>query len=485
MRMGRFTHIVAAAALVVGVATLQSGVILSGAQAAGASELGHGSYNCPGGNIPPGTYKSMTISGVCFMSDGNVVVKGNLTIKPKALLDNDTPGDPSSSPVVAAQLYVGGNVTVGKGAVALLGCSPNSSCSGPPATSGPGISSADIRGNFTANQPLGVVIHSSSIGGNFTVIGGGGGSAGQSCEAQDPSQPTITALEPWSLDPSLAFTPVFTDAEDASIGGNYTIAGVSSCWLGSLRNQIRGNATFIGNKMGDPDAMEIGNNLVRGNLTCFTNKPAPQFGDGASSDLVGGQARGQCGFDVVLPNPAAEAIEGNGGTGVGIQQHFAVSIRHLKTYIGTHTESDTPVLSLPPVTTDAGNTITADIFNFTLASKDGGLVGTGTFPAGGSPGQSPGETVLATTFPNGTESFTAFDTCDKCSFAGQNGSVSLRAYGTTNRHGFTTGSFLITSNGTVLPDTTTPVPGLATLVGYGSFWGSGATVHVIEHLGFG
>ena len=93
--------------------------------------------------------------------------------------------------------------------------------------------------------------------------------------------------------------------------------------------------------------------------------------------------------------------------------------------------------------------------------------------------------MLATTFPNGTESFTAFDTCDKCSFAGQNGSVSLRAYGTTDRHGFTSGTFLITSNGTVLPDRTSPVPGLATLVGYGSFWGSGATVHVIEHLGFG
>ena len=263
------------------------------------------------------------------------------------------------------------------------------------------------------------------------------------------------------------------------------IAGVSSCWLGSLRNQIRGNATFIGNQMGDPDAMEIGNNLVGRNLTCFNNDPPPQFGDGASSDLVGGRASGQCAFDVVLSNPAPEAIEGNGETGVGIQQHFAVSVRHLKTYFGTHTESDMPVLSLPPVSTDAGNTISADIFNFTLASRDGGLVGTGTFPTGGSPGQSPGETVLATTFPNGTESFTAFDTCDKCSFAGQNGSVSLRAYGTTNRHGFTSGTFLITSNGTVLPDATTPVPGLATLVGYGSFSGTGATVHVIEHLGFG
>jgi hypothetical protein len=484
MRTGRFTHIVAAAALVVGVATLQSGVILGGAAAAGASEpahgsYSHGSYNCPGGNIPPGTYKSMTISGVCFMNDGNVVVKGNLTIKPGALLDNGTPGDPTSSPIVAAQLYVGGNVTVGKGGVAVLGCSPNSACSGPPdgVTSGPGISSAEIRGNFTANQPLGVVIHSSSIGGNFTVIGGGGT---MSCDPAD-------APPPWSADTgsAIAGNPVYTDVEDASIGGNYTIAGLSSCWLGSLRNQIRGNATFIGNKMGDPDATEIGNNLVWGNLTCFTNDPAPQFGDGASSDLVGGRARGQCGFDVVLPNPSAEAIEGNGGTGVGVQQHFAVSIRHLKTYFGTHTDGDTAVLSLPPVATDAGNTITADIFNFTLASKGGGLVGTGTFPAGGSPGQSPGEAVLATTFPNGSESFTAFDTCDKCSFAGQNGSVSLRAYGTTSRHGFTSGTFLITSNGTVLNPPSTPVPGLATIVGYGSFWGSGATVHVIEHLGFG
>jgi hypothetical protein len=495
MRTGRFTHIVAAVALVVGVATLQSGVILGGAAAAGASEPAHGSnihgsYNCTSGNIPPGTYKSMTISGVCFMSDGNVVVKGNLTVKPGALLDNGTPGDPASStkspPVVAANLYVGGNVKVGKGAVLVLGCSPNSACGGaqPPKTPppGPGISSAQIRGNLTANQALGVVVHSSSIGGNFTDIGGGGGTMGGvatgGCFAAAPPAP-------WSEDTgSLAGNPVYTDVEDASIGGNYTIAGVSSCWLGSLRNQIRGNATFIGNQMGDPDAMEIGNNLVGRNLTCFNNDPAPQFGDGASSDLVAGRASGQCAFDVVLPNPAPEAVAGNGGTGVGIQQHFAVSTRHLKTYFGTHTEGDTPVLSLPPVTTDAGNTISAAIFNFTLASKGGGLVGTGTY-TGGPPGQSPGETLLATTFPNETESFTAYDTCDKCGFAGQNGSVSLRAYGTTNRHGFTSGTFLITSNGTVLPDTTTPVPGLATLVGYGSFWGSGATVHVIEHLGFG
>ena len=415
----------------------------------------------------------MTISGVCLTPFGNVKVAKNLTVKPGALLDNGAPGDPTSSPVVAANLYVGGNVTVGKGAVLILGCSPNSSCAGS-STTPPGISSATIRGSLTAIKALAVIIHSSSIGGNFTDIGGGGGTMGGvatgACFGATPPAPWAAAMG-----------PVFSDVEDASIGGNYTIAGVSSCWLGSLRNQIGGDATFIGNQMGDPDAMEIGNNLVGDDLTCFANAPAPQFGDGASSDLVAGRAKGQCGFNVVLNNPAAEAIESNGATGVGVLQHFAVSTRHLKTYSGTHTAS--PVLSLPPVTPEARNTLSAEVFNFTLAGK--GLRGTGTFPANGTPGQSPGEAVLSTTFPNGSSTFTAFDTCDQCSFAGQSGIVSLRAYGTTTTKGFTSGTFLITSSGTILPTPTSPVPGLATLVGYGSFSGSGATLHVVEHLGFG
>jgi hypothetical protein len=484
MRTGRLGRVLGAATLVAGIATAGSAVVLSGAGAAVAGTGGGGgggggdepSYTCTGGNIPPDTYESLDVTGVCTISTGNVTVEKNVTVEPGALLDNGTPGDPASSPTVAGQLYVGGNVKVGKGAVLILGCSPNSSCGGAsPPPPGPGISSAHIRGNVSAFQALGVVIHSSSIGGNFTDIGGGGGTG--VCAPPAPA--------PWSQDPGLTGIPPYTDIEDASIGGNYTVAGVSSCWLGSLRNLIRGSATFIGNTFGDPDAMEIGNNLISQNFSCYKNKPAPQFGDGASSDLVGGWASGQCGFNVVLNNPAAEALAGTTPPtpGVGVEQHFTVSTHHLKTYTGTHTESSTPVFALPPVTTSAGNMINAAIYNFTLAGN--GLVGTGTFPPGGTPGQSPGETVLSTTFPNGNTTFTAFDTCDKCSFAGQSGSVSLRAYGTVNQKGFTYGTFLITSNGTVLPTSTSPVPGLATVVGYGSFWGSGNTVHLIEHLGFG
>ncbi len=486
MRTGWLARILCSAALVTGVATAGSAVVMSGAGAAWAGTGGGGgekpAYNCTGANkgiIPPGTYESMTISGVCFTPAGNVRVENNLTVEPGALLDNGTPGDPTKSPVVAANLYVGGNVKVDKGAVLILGCSPNSACGGGPSAP-PGISSANIRGSVTAINALAVIVHSSSIGGDFTDIGGGGGTMGGvatgACFAATPPAP-------WSEDngSAVAGNPVYTDVEDASIGGNYTMVGVSSCWLGSLRNQIGGDATFIGNQMGDPDAMEIGNNLIREDLTCFKNAPAPQFGDGASSDLVGGRATGQCGFGVVLQNPAAEAIASNGATGVGVSQHFAVSTRHLKTYFGTHTA--TLVASLSSITSKAGNTLNAQIFNFALAGR--GLVGTGTFPPGGMPGQSPGEAVLSTTFPNGSTTFTAFDTCDKCSFAGQNGIVSLRAYGTTTKKGFTSGTFLITSNGTILPTPTSPVPGLATLVGYGSFWGSGATLHVVENLGFG
>lgn len=470
----RWARLFGAAALATGVLTAGSAVIMTGAGVAGATEASGGrggnNYTCKGGPIPPGTYQSIVVSGVCSTPLGNVTVKRNVTVEPGALLDNGTPGDPAKSPTVAAQLYVGGDVRVGKGAVLILGCSPNSSCSGSK-TAPPGISSATIKGSVTANQPLGVVVHSSSIGGDFTVTGGGGGTG--VCAPPAPA--------PWSKDPGLTGLPPYTDVEDVSIGGNYTIAGMSSCWLGSLRNQIQGNATFIGNQMGDPDAMEIGNNLISRNLTCYNNSPAPQFGDGASSDLVAGRAKGQCGFNVVLNNPAAEAIKSNGATGVGVLQHFAVSTRHLKTYFGSHT--NTLVTSLPTVKTAANNMLSADVYNITFAGH--GLVGTGTFPKNGTPGQSPGEAVLSATFPNGKTTFTAYDTCDKCSFAGQKGSVSLRAYGTVDRQGFAQGTFLITSNGTILPSATSPVPGLATLVGYGSFWGSGSTVHLIEHLGFG
>ena len=54
----------------------------------------------------------------------------------------------------------------------------------------------------------------------------------------------------------------------------------------------------------DPDAGEVLQNTVHGSIACFGNTPAVQFGDsGASPNVVGRHAIGQCGFNVISPDP--------------------------------------------------------------------------------------------------------------------------------------------------------------------------------------
>jgi hypothetical protein len=445
------------------------------ASAASASQVSAGdqnagpTYNCTGGDVPPGTYNSIEISGICYMPTGNIVARGDLDVGPGALLDAVAPGDPTTGkPVVPATVFIAGNVSVGIGGVLLLGCSPNISCSNPP-----GISYDTVRGNVVATGAQGVVLHSATVRGNVYISGGGGGAAAEACSNTVPMAPD---LEPWSEDASLNFTPVYTDAEDDAIGGSLTVSGLTSCWLGSLRNQVGGSATFAGNTLGDPDGSEIVNNLVTGDMACSSNSPAVQFGDsGAAPNIVGGSASGECGFDVVLPNPAPEA-----GQGTGTPEHVSVSMSSLKTYQGAHTETN--ITGLPKVTTESGDILLAGLNNFAITGT--GLTGTGSLNPSAPPA-STGEAVLSTVFPNGGRFMTVYDTCDTCSFDGQNGAVSIRGYGTTSPRGFSTGTFLITSGGPFVVGPTGPGPstgGLATLVGYGSFFGSGSTLTVIEHL---
>lgn len=458
------------ARMALGAATALLGLVIAPALTASAASAaplggGGGAYTCTGGNVPPGTYSSILITGVCYMPAGTIVVRGNLAVAPRALLDAVTPGDPPASPVVPATVLIRGNVFVGKGAVLLFGCSPNISCGSPP-----GISFDRIGGNLTAIGAQGVVVHSASIGGSASLLGGGGGAAAKTCNAQSPGTPPIADLEPWSQDPNLDQTPVYSDFEDSSIGGNLTVAGLTSCWLGSIRNQVRGNGTWAGNTMGDPDAMEVLNNLMGGNMTCLNNSPAAQFGDGASApNLVGRWGIGECGFNVVLPNPAPEA-----GEGPGTPEHIAVSLRSLKTYFGTHTA--TFVDQAESVRTTSGYTITAVLNDFTL--KGTGLTGSGTATPSTLPAPS-GDAVLSTVYPDGSSSFIAYDSCDSCSFGGQAGTTTLRFYGTTSANGVTHGTFLVTFGGAV------PSGELQTLAGWGTFTSAGqpaGTWRLVEHL---
>ena len=443
-----------------------SGVLITAGAASAAAparhRFGH-SYNCTGGDIAAGVYNSILVTGVCYMPAGTIIVRRDLTVAPGALLDAVTPGDPSATPLLPATLLVGGNVSVGRGAVLFLGCSPNVSC--PKA-----INYDRIGGSLTAFGALGVVVHSASIGRNVSLLGGGGGVVGGVatgvCDG-DPAKGVPAPIPPlWASDPSLANgegpgmpLPVYSDVEDNSIGGNLSVIGLKSCWLGSIRNEVGGNVVFAGNTMGDPDAMEIDNNLVGRSMACFANVPAVQFGDGgAAPNIVRRFGLGQCGFHVTQPSPAPTANEGP-----GVQEHIAVSARSLQTYFGAHVQTST---TSQVVGTTASNTTLVDSSNTDNLTGNDGLTG------------SVAEMVAATAYQNGSDSFTAYDTC-ACSFDGQTGTVSIRAYGKTSANGFTWGTFLVTSGGSSVGG------GLDSLAGWGTFssWGEPAgTLRLVEHL---
>ena len=414
-------------------------------------------YVCTGANggiIPAGTYSSIIVKGVCYMPAGTVVIRHDLIIGPKALLDAVTPGDPPGNAQLPATVLVGGNVTVGKGAVLLLGCSPDQGCNG-------GVNYDRIGGSLTGVGDLGIVVHSATIRGNVTLLGGGGG---VTCATPGPA--------PWSADPALnppndpsAASPVFSDFEDSTIGGSYTVVGLHTCWLGTFRTSIGRNTTLVGNQTADPDGNEIATNRTGGNMVCLSNLPAVQFGDsGGSPNIVGHRAIGQCAFNVLQPKTPSEAP-----TPVTLT-HITVPASRLRTFIGVHTE----IANIPPsssVTTVSGDTLTVDTNNAVLAGR--GLTGPITFDPTAQP-QTTGETVFTTTHPNGSSSFTALDICS-CKFRGQTGSVAIEAYGTTTAKGFTTGTFVIRyAEG-----------GLATLAGWGTFTSAhqpAGSLLVVEHL---
>lgn len=435
-------------------------------------------YDCVGGVIPPGTYQSVIVTGVCYMPAGNITVHGNVTVAPGALLDAVSKGDPASTPVVPATVDIGGNVQVGAGADLLFGCSPNITCTKPP-----GITYDRIQGNLTAMGAQGVVIHSATIGGNVTITGGGGGAAAEACAAQTPTAASpLATIEPWSEDPYLDYIPVYTDAEDTTIGGNYSVIGLTSCWLGSLRDQIGGNATFFGNTMGDPDAMEIDNNLVNRNMTCEDNSHGGtrgvQFGDsGSAPNIVGGIGLGECAFSVTSPNPSTHTtrtVTPPVHITAGIPEHLTVSMRQLRTSYGTYRSTTKATLLI--ATTEAGDQIVAELGSFSISGF--GLTGGGSYNPTLPPGQS-GSALLATIYPSKNESFTVYLSCH-CSYAGQTGTVRLRAYGTSTPRGFSYGTFFVTSGGAPI----TVKGDLSTLAGYGTFAGGPTgTVHLVEHLG--
>jgi len=246
----------------------------AGPAAAARPETCSGTFDSPG--FLSGSYGNVTINGVCGVS-GTTDISGHLILRPDSTLVAAFSG---------ADLTVSGHVSVKAGATLIAGCDPEQSqCFDDPS----GSATTTITGNLVATQPLGVIVHDSTIGGNVTQVGGGGGV---------------------NCDPSGVFTqfdsPVFTTYSDSHVGGHLTISGDRSCWLGITRVDIGGSVHLLDNQLADPDAIEVLANTIGGNIVCRQNSMVWDSADIGESlyprlwepNSVSGHRVGQC---VVAP----------------------------------------------------------------------------------------------------------------------------------------------------------------------------------------
>jgi hypothetical protein len=226
--------------------------------AAASAATHHGTTTCRGGNINAGTYGSLRITGFCTLPDsGNVTVRHGVVVTRTGIFNAATP----------AKLVVWGNVTVRHRGIAAIGCSPDVGCAE--------LGSDVIHGSVHAFRAWATIIHATTVGGNVIIRGGG--------RTMDCAKPA-----PYG-------GPFYSVFEDSTVGGNLVIRRLHTCWLGVIRNNVGGSVRLIGNRLGDPDAMEVVTNHVSGNLSCFNNNPVAQVGDSMGEEnIVLGQKRGEC-----------------------------------------------------------------------------------------------------------------------------------------------------------------------------------------------
>ena len=219
-------------------------------------------YTCTGGDIPSGNYASITVTGFCGVpADAVITVVGNLNVGAGAMLDAQ------SAP---STITVGHNVTAAAGSLVGLGCQPPSytgnsahECAIDP----DGHSTITVNGNVTATDAGAVLLNGITVNGNVTLTGGGG-------------------PIPWSI-------------KNNTIGGNLTVSGQTTDWLGVLFNRIGKNATLTDIAVTDvhPGApgVYIVRNTIGRNLICLGLTPGVSGGFVPGSvNVVGRHAIGQC-----------------------------------------------------------------------------------------------------------------------------------------------------------------------------------------------
>lgn len=248
--------------------------VLAGALILFTSQLGTATAattagTCTGGSVAAGTYSSLTISGFCTLDAGSVTVQHGLVVQPGAGLLAAFGG---------SDLSVGQNLSVGDGGILVLGCEPEAFTCFNDDQASPSQSTHDtVGGNLIGDSALMMLIHHNQVSGNVSQSGGGGG---VTCDTQPlgPDGP-----------------PAYSTYEDNAIGGNASISGVRTCWMGFIRNTVARNVNYSDNVLADPDGNEVVSNTIAGNLNCSGNDPAPQVGDSSGDpNQVGGRRTGQC-----------------------------------------------------------------------------------------------------------------------------------------------------------------------------------------------
>jgi hypothetical protein len=266
-----------------------------------------GPHTCSGSLGSPGLLKGsypngVVVKGVCAVKTGKAHVIGTLTVTKGSALGAAFGRHHSS-------LTLTGDLVVDKGAVVVLGCKVNptgsgSACLDEPNMNHPTLTSHEsVSGNLIENSPLAVIVHNSTIGGNVKETGGGGG---------------LSCAPPKSGIFAKLMSPVFSDYEDSTIGGNLAITGLKSCYLAVIRVNVHGNLGFTNNTLADPDAIEIEADHVGKNLACHGNSSVwdshelsmtSNFPRGPQPNTVHGTRSGQC----VLSTPTT--MGGSSGPG--------------------------------------------------------------------------------------------------------------------------------------------------------------------------
>jgi hypothetical protein len=299
---------------------------------ASAAPHNGGNYTCNGTMTAPGTlagnFANVTIAGTCLVDAGNVNIAGNLTVAANAALVADF-GMNDQTQSGTSNINVAGNVTVEQNASMLFGCyplvvtlwfgtglasSPDFPCDDDPnafgGTNVPTLSATEtIGGNLVANDPLGVVVHNTTVRGNVVINGGGDGTAFNPVGIFATYIPGGPQAGPGQLDEPIAL-PAYNDLANVTTGGNMVVSGTDDNWYGIIRNTVHGNLTDTGNTAA-PDGNETINNTVYGNLVCSGNNPAVEYGDSnGGPNKVGGNATGECAFNVMIQNPSPISVPG-------------------------------------------------------------------------------------------------------------------------------------------------------------------------------